>query len=123
MTHLGLKDRVTEHAADYGHLPNLPQTNPESDILFTWNGTTSGVKMRAACEALTGVYTREFCCLFFFQGGCFLCVLFLVETLDLDGFGMGWAGFALWRTRFERCMEWNMPNRARMPTTTAKCER
>jgi len=35
----------TEHTADYGALPDFSQTNPDSDILFTYNGTTSGVKV------------------------------------------------------------------------------
>jgi len=29
--------------AEFGHLPNLRQANFEHDIVFTWNGTTSGV--------------------------------------------------------------------------------
>jgi phosphoserine aminotransferase len=44
-SHLKLKDsvEVREFTADYGQLPDLTQTNPDHDICFTWNGTTSGV--------------------------------------------------------------------------------
>jgi phosphoserine aminotransferase len=38
-------DNVTTHVADYGVLPDLTKTNPDHDIVFTWNGTTSGVKV------------------------------------------------------------------------------
>jgi phosphoserine aminotransferase len=38
-------DDVREFSAPYGVLPDLSQANPGHDIVFTWNGTTSGVKV------------------------------------------------------------------------------
>src|SRR4249920_2095633 len=41
---LKLKD-VTKLHAGYGDIPDLSKADPASDIVFTWNGTTSGVRV------------------------------------------------------------------------------
>lgn len=45
MKHLKLKDTTRNFFADYGKLPDLAATNPDHDIMFTFNGTTSGVRV------------------------------------------------------------------------------
>eukprot|EP00591_Stephanopyxis_turris_P000186 CAMPEP_0195521086 /NCGR_PEP_ID=MMETSP0794_2-20130614/17905_1 /TAXON_ID=515487 /ORGANISM="Stephanopyxis turris, Strain CCMP 815" /LENGTH=414 /DNA_ID=CAMNT_0040650555 /DNA_START=29 /DNA_END=1273 /DNA_ORIENTATION=+ len=55
VSHLKLRDtvKVTEFTADYGSLPDLDATNSDNDVLFTFNGTTSGVRVPEGCDFIS----------------------------------------------------------------------
>lgn len=55
ISHLKLRDVVDvhEHTADYGQLPDLSKTSPDHDICFTFNGTTSGVRVPDGCHFIS----------------------------------------------------------------------
>ena len=64
-------DEVNTYTADYGLLPDMTQANPDNDCIFTWNGTTAGVKVTnadwisdartglAICDATSAVFAMD----------------------------------------------------------------
>jgi phosphoserine aminotransferase len=44
LQHLGVGAEVI--SAPFGELPDLAEVNPDADLVFVWNGTTSGVRVR-----------------------------------------------------------------------------
>jgi phosphoserine aminotransferase len=67
---LKLKD-VTVMKAPYGQLPDLAKVDPNSDVVFTWNGTTSGARVPNAdwikadrqgltiCDATSAAFAQQ----------------------------------------------------------------
>jgi len=66
-----LKIDATVHTADYGEIVDMGALNFDNDVCFTWNGTTSGVRMPSGdaipadragltlCDATSAAFAQE----------------------------------------------------------------